>query len=153
MGYGRIPQARKGTMASEKSKVIDSVLMGALIRRRRQQLGINRAEDFVALMKKYTGCDISLQTMYNIEQGRSELKLSVYLAITRVLFYDTAHIYDKFVKLTLPEGWDEALGIDLMNRGLINEFKRDLELAQAGMFAGSADAERSIDTRREPLPF
>lgn len=61
--------------------------------------------------------------------------------------------FSTFVKLTLPEGWDEALGIDLMNRGLINEFKRDLELAQAGMFAGSADAERSIDTRREPLPF
>ena len=114
-------------MDKENNQIVDMVLLGALIRRRRQQIGIKRAEDFIAILERYTGYSISLQTMYNIEQGKTEPKLGLYLAIMRVLFHDEAPVhYDKFIKLTVPEGWDTSLDHTLMVDGSYKDFELDL---------------------------
>ena len=47
--------------------------------------GYVNAVDFVAAIKKRTGYSLSKETLYNIESGRTEVKLSAYVAISATL--------------------------------------------------------------------
>ena len=112
--------------ADKNPDVIDMAVLGALMRRRREQIGIRRGADFINILKKYTGADISLQTLYGIEQGKVEPRLSVFLAMMRVLFHDQPQRYDKFLQMSLPGGWDESLDLHLMKEDKFDEFKFDM---------------------------
>ena len=64
---------------------LDLKKLGFFLRRARQEAGYEKAEDFAAAVTNRTGYEVTKQIIYNIESGKQEPKLTLFLAMMRVL--------------------------------------------------------------------
>lgn len=69
-----------------KEPFYDQQLFGTLLRHYRTKAGYKRPEDFAEAITKVMGYEVSKETIYRIEKGTSEPKMSLYFAIDIVLF-------------------------------------------------------------------
>ena len=65
--------------------VFDTCLFGDLIRRERRAAGYKRADDFAKAVTEATGCKLSRDVLYKIEQGRQEPTPSQMLGLASFL--------------------------------------------------------------------
>jgi DNA-binding XRE family transcriptional regulator len=92
--------------------ILDTELLGFYIRRERIAAGYEKAEDFAEAITQQTGLAMSRQTMYNIESGKQEPRLSQYLAIMRVLRPDKLLAVDDILQDTLTPRWHIPLNCE-----------------------------------------
>lgn len=81
---------------------IDTGLLGALIRHERQSQGYTTAEEFAAAITTMTGYKVSKETIYKVESGKQEPKLSLFIAIKFLLFTSDFDV-------ALPRYWRESI--------------------------------------------
>ena len=112
-------------------EVLDAGLLGYYIRAARIESGYDKAEDFAEAISKRTGYKVSKQTIYNIESGNQEPKLSLYLAIMRVLRADEAPVIDQIVLKSLPPAWRLSLAVEESIRSQVKDEKSFEALAGA----------------------
>lgn len=96
-------------MITEKQNTIDAGLLGALIRHERQEQGYSTAEEFAAAITEMTGYSVSKETIYKIESGKQEPKLSLFIAINFLLFQDEKPSLGKEFNSALPKYWQNAI--------------------------------------------
>lgn len=92
---------------------IDAGVLGALIRHERQEQGYSTAEDFAMAIKVMTGYSVSKDTLYNIESGKQEPKLSLFLAIEHLLFPKQDMSLSGNFSVALPKQWQSPLIKDI----------------------------------------
>ena len=92
-------------MPQDSNSILDTELLGFYIRRERIDAGYQKAEDFAEALTKQVGYPVSKQTIYNVESGKQEPKLSLYLAMMRLLNPDDVLVIDPMVKDSLPQRW------------------------------------------------
>ncbi|MDD6373098.1 MAG: hypothetical protein PUF97_01175 [Bifidobacteriaceae bacterium] len=85
--------------------IIDIQTLGYRIRQARAEAGYATAEDFANAITEQTGVPVSKQTIYNIESGKQEPRLTLYLAILRLLHPDEQLPIDEMLRSTLPPRW------------------------------------------------
>ncbi|MBQ9069033.1 MAG: hypothetical protein IJ131_08240 [Eggerthellaceae bacterium] len=62
-------------------RCLDKGLFGHFVRTARTEAGYEKAEDFAKAISDKTGYAVSKQTIYSIESGKQEPKISLYLAM------------------------------------------------------------------------
>ncbi|MFR0558358.1 hypothetical protein PSRA_0103 [Pseudoscardovia radai] len=85
--------------------IIDIQTLGYRIRQARTEAGYATAEDFANAITEQTGVPVSKQTIYNIESGKQEPRLTLYLAMLRLLHPDEQLPIDEMLRSTLPPRW------------------------------------------------
>lgn len=88
-----------------EKNIIDIQMLGYRIRQARTEAGYATAEDFANAITERTGVPVSKQTIYNIESGKQEPRLTLYLAMLRLLRPDEQLPIDDMLRSTLPSRW------------------------------------------------
>lgn len=96
-------------MASKKENAIDPGLFGALLRHERQEQGYSTAEEFAAAITEMTGYSVSKETIYKIESGKQEPKLSLFMAIKFLLFPNEKPSLGGDFDVSLPSYWQHPI--------------------------------------------
>lgn len=89
----------------KSQRSIDLGLLGALIRHARSEAGFKTAEVFADAITAVVGYPVSKETIYKIESGKQEPKLSLYLAIKRALYPYTNPKFDKILEVSVCDDW------------------------------------------------
>lgn len=124
--------------------IIDTGLLGYQIREARTKAGYATAEDFAAAITEATGVPVSKQTLYNIESGKQEPRLTLYLAILRLLNPDETLPVDDMLRASLPARWriplSVARGIDEENTAGDNDDNENTDGTADSDDTSTADA-------------
>lgn len=95
-----------------ENEILDKELLGFKLRQARVKAGYEKAEDFANALEQRVGYSVSRQTIYNIESGKQEPKLSLYLAMRRLLFPDErAASQDEMINDCLTPRWRMPLSV------------------------------------------
>lgn len=89
----------------KSQELLDLGLFGALIRHARSEVGFKTAEEFANAITAVVGYPVSKETIYKIESGKQEPKLSLYIAIKRVLYPYVEPKLDKILEMSVCDDW------------------------------------------------
>lgn len=96
----------------KRANAIDPGLFGALLRHERQEQGYSTAEEFAAAITEMTGYGVSKETIYKIESGKQEPKLSLFMAIKFLLFPNEKPSLGDPFDVSLPSYWRHPIEDD-----------------------------------------
>lgn len=134
----------------DSRSILDTELLGFNLRRARQKAGYEKAEDLVEALANRLNYSVSKQTIYNVESGKQEPKLSLYLALMRLLHPDEFPMVDSFVVDALPPRWRVPLLVaeDLDAQSKQNE--SDEAAKDSAKLSGLSDIARVASTLMMP---
>ena len=125
-------------------EIFNKEVFGAQLRQARIKAGYEKAEDFAEALSTKVGYQVSRQTIYNIESGKQEPKLSLYLAMERLLEPSRSLKPDRLVATALPKDWQ--LPLDAANNifatlspSLLNEATKQRFAALATQIADTVN--------------
>lgn len=126
----------------DNRSILDTELLGFNLRRARQKAGYEKAEDLVEALANRLNYSVSKQTIYNVESGKQEPKLSLYLALMRLLHPDEFPMVDSIVVDALPPRWRVPLLVaeELDAQSKQNESGKEAD--DSAKLSGSTDAAR-----------
>lgn len=102
-----------------ENDIFDKELLGFKLRQARIKAGYEKAEDFASALEQRVGYSVSRQTIYNIESGKQEPRLSLYLAMRRLLYPDEIPATDAMLNDCLPPRWRMPLSVmEEMQQGM-----------------------------------
>lgn len=105
-------------------ELLDLGLFGALIRHTRSEVGFKTAEEFANAITEVVGYPVSKETIYKIESGKQEPKLSLYIAMKRVLYPYVEPKLDKILEMSVCDDWRHPLSMVTSN-DLFNSYFSD----------------------------
>lgn len=124
----------KAKVVAAGGDVIDKKELGHRLRKARLEAGYPTAEEFVKALKDKTGVSVSKQTVYNIESGKQEPKLSVYLAMQRLTHPGKELTVDDELRAALPATWKISL---------------DMYLQEEARLADSGELRKSVGSQAD----
>lgn len=93
----------------DAKSILNTETLGTSLRIARIEAGYQRAMDLAEAITELTGYKVAESTIYKIENGLQEPKLSLYLAMMRVLFPDDGIEISGIIRKALPDLWDKPL--------------------------------------------
>lgn len=140
-----------GKMGEGDSRsILDTELLGFNLRRARQKAGYEKAEDLVEALANRLNYSVSKQTIYNVESGKQEPKLSLYLALMRLLHPDDFPMVDPFVVDALPPRWRVPLLVAEKLDVQSKQNESDEATNDSAKLSGLTDAVRVASTMLMP---
>lgn len=136
-------------MADENNGVLDKGLFGHFIRSARTEAGYEKAEDFAQAISEKTGYPVSKQTIYSIESGKQEPKISLYLAMMRVLRPNESPKVDRVVLDSIPPRWRLPMAVeeDIVAASDNDENIDTMTQTYSDMYEGLADSVAAVQQR------
>lgn len=103
---------------------IDLFLYGALIKKKRLDLGYRKAEDFVDAMKIKTGYEVSKDILYRMEAGKREPTINFLIAFN--MMCGKPLLDSSILEMCLPREWVEQSSEDYYKPYSFKDYMDDL---------------------------
>ena len=101
-------------LGETKQPIYDLKLFGTLLRHYREEAGFKKPEDFADAIYELTDYEVSKETLYRIEKGISEPKMSLYFAMGLTLFGEME--LQKITDICNPKRWKNIMEAERESR-------------------------------------